>query len=115
MQDKPHLDQEALAELQEVMEDEFGVLIRTYLVDSSDRIDALRSAIEAADADAFSKSAHSFKGSCINIGAPRLGGLCLDAETAGRDSAMTTAAELMDDIEAEFAIIRGMLERSLQT
>lgn len=114
MHDKPHLDQEALAELQEVMEDEFEVLIRTYLVDSSDRIDALRTAIDAADSDAFTKSAHSFKGSCINIGAPRLGSLCLDAEEAGRDGAMTNAAALMDAIEAEFAIIRGMLERSLQ-
>mgnify|MGYP004274314837 CR=1 FL=1 len=34
MNDKPHLDVEALAELQDVMEDEFDVLIQTYLADS---------------------------------------------------------------------------------
>ncbi len=115
MHEKPHLDQEALAELQEVMEDEFEVLIRTYLVDSSDRIGALRRAIDAADSDAFTRSAHSFKGSCVNIGAPRLGSLCLEAEVAGRDGSLSSAAELMDAIELEFAIIRDLLERNLHT
>ena len=33
MNDKPHLDEEALTELQDVMEDEFDVLIETYLKD----------------------------------------------------------------------------------
>ena len=47
MGDKPHLDEEALAELQDVMEDEFEVLIQTYLADSQDRIHSLRQALEA--------------------------------------------------------------------
>lgn len=114
MNDKPHLDEEALAELQEVMEDDFDVLIRTYLTDSEDRIEALRHAIDLADTDTFTKSAHSFKGSSVNIGAPRLGSLCLDAETAGRVGSMEGAAAMMDAIEAEFKIIRDMLERSLR-
>ena len=42
MNDKPHLDVEALAELQDVMEDEFDVLIQTYLADSRSRIDGHR-------------------------------------------------------------------------
>lgn len=114
MSDKPHLDEEALAELQDVMEDEFDVLIRTYIADSRDRIKALRSALQKSDADAFKKSAHSFKGSSINIGAPRLGALCIEAEKAGNDQQLDGAATLLDTIATEFETIRRMLEKSLQ-
>ena len=63
MTDKPHLDEEALAELRDVMEDEFEVLIQTYVADSRDRIRGLQEALRADDRDAFAKTAHSFKGS----------------------------------------------------
>lgn len=111
MNDKPHLDEEALTELQDVMEDEFTVLIGTYLKDSSDRIESLRGAIKASDADAFGKTAHSFKGSSINIGAPRLGELCLKAEEAAGDSRMDEAAAVVDAIETEFRRVEETLKR----
>ncbi|MDL0430074.1 Hpt domain-containing protein [Marinobacter sp. TBZ242] len=113
MIDKPHLDEEALAELRDVMEDEFDILIKTFLMDSSDRIAHLRSALEHEDADRFSKSAHSLKGSCINIGAPRLGELCFDAEKAGRESRLQEAAELVDAIESEFRKVEAGLKEFL--
>lgn len=113
MNDKPHLDDEALAELREVMEDEFDVLIRTYLSDSSERLDALRSSLQERDAESFTKSAHSFKGSCINIGAPRLGALCSDAELAGKEDRLDEAVHILDDIQSEFSMVRQLLERTL--
>ncbi len=114
MTDTPHLDQEALSELQDVMEDEFDILINTYIKDSSDRIKHLRSALDQEDADRFAKSAHSFKGSCINIGAPRLGELCSDAEKAGRDSRLGEAAAMVDAIESEFRRVEKTLRRFLE-
>ncbi|MFN2359506.1 MAG: Hpt domain-containing protein [Marinobacter sp.] len=114
MTEKPHLDQEALAELQDVMEDEFDILINTYINDSSDRIAHLRSALEQEDADRFSKSAHSFKGSCINIGAPKLGELCSEAEKAGRDKRLGEAAAMVDAIENEFRQVEDNLRRFLE-
>lgn len=113
MNDKPHLDEEALTELQDVMEDQFDVLIETYLKDSSDRISYLRSAITTDDADAFAKAAHSFKGSSINIGAPQLGELCLRAEQAGKDQRLDNASEVVDAIESEFRRIEQTLKRFL--
>ena len=128
MTEKPHLDEEALAELQDVMEDEFEVLIQTYLTDSRDRIASLKEALAAGDADAVARTAHSFKGSCngdadavartahsfkgscINIGAPRLGDLCQAAEQAGKVADLARAQALMADIEAEFAVVTGLLE-----
>lgn len=113
MNDKPHLDNEALAELREVMEDEFDVLIRTYLSDSCERIDVLRSSLSERDAEAFTKSAHSFKGSCINIGAPRLGLLCSDAELAGKEERLDEAVHILDSIQSEFTVVRQLLEKTL--
>jgi len=111
--EKPHLDEEALTELQDVMEDEFDVLIETYLKDSVDRISYLRNAIKTSDADAFAKTSHSFKGSSINIGAPRLGELCRKAEEAGRNKHLGEAAEVMDAIESEFQSVEQTLKRFL--
>ena len=102
MVDTPHLDEEALAELQDVMEDEFEMLIQTYLKDSSERIANLKASLSDGEADAFAKTAHSFKGSCINIGAPRLGELCREAEKAGQDERLDDVAPVLDAIEAEF-------------
>ncbi|MHA7853154.1 Hpt domain-containing protein [Marinobacter shengliensis] len=110
MTDKPHLDEEALAELQDVMEDEFEVLIQTYLADSRTRLDSLRQALEAGDADAFAKTAHSFKGSCINIGAPCLGALCMEAEQAGKAGNLDAAEPIVQAIEVEFSEVTTRLK-----
>ncbi|MDX1757576.1 MAG: Hpt domain-containing protein [Marinobacter sp.] len=115
MTDKPHLDEEALAELKEVMEDEFDVLITTYLSDSRDRISTLRQALEREDPEGFSKAAHSFKGSSVNIGAPCLGELCLNAEKAGRAAQLEEAAAVLDQIEREFDTVRSLFEKLLNT
>lgn len=110
MSDKPHLDEEALAELQDVMEDEFEVLINTYLADSRDRIRSMREALSANDSDALARTAHSFKGSCINIGAPRLGELSLEAERAGKESRLEEAPALLAAIDSEFQQVAERLE-----
>jgi HPt (histidine-containing phosphotransfer) domain-containing protein len=113
LDNRVHLDDEALQELREVMGAEFDVLIRTYLSDSADRIGALQSALAVQDLDAFNKSAHSFKGSCINIGAPRLGQLCKVAEDAGREGATGQASRAVAAIEQEFKIVAHLFESML--
>lgn len=109
MVDKPHLDEEALAELQDVMENEFSILIQTYLNDSKERIAGLKAAMDEGDADAFAKTAHSFKGSCINIGAPRLGELCKEAETAGQNECLGEVPPVLHAIEEEFQQVKNAL------
>ena len=115
MNERAHLDDEALAELREVMDDDFAVLITTFIEDSAVRIAALKRTLESAEAEAFSKAAHSFKGSCINIGAPLLGELCLEAERMGRTGDLTGAEPLLKEIEEEFETVRGLLQRYLKS
>lgn len=111
--ERAHLDEEALQELREVMGGEFDVLIRTYLSDAADRIGAMHTALENQDLDAFNKSTHSFTGSCINIGAPRLGSLCRMAEEAGREAKTADAMRLLTKIKQEFKIVSHLFESML--
>lgn len=111
MTDRASLDETALAELQDVMEDEFGILVETFLTDSRARLDTLRELLSQGDAEQLAKAAHSFKGSCINMGAQRLSGLCAQAELAGRSRDFAAVLTLLDRMEAEFAEVGRLLER----
>ncbi len=113
MNEKPHLDEAALAELRDVMEDEFDILIQTYISDSRDRLEALHQALSDGDPDAFGKAAHSFKGSSINIGAPRLGELCQHIEQAGHDGDLDTGRQFMSALETEFGTVCRLMEEAL--
>ncbi len=110
MNDIPRLDEEALAELQDVMEDEFGVLIETYLADSRTRISGLKEAADTGDAERLRKAAHSLKGSCINIGVPKLGNLCFELEVLGSEGRLEGAERLLTAVEQEFEEVARELE-----
>ncbi len=65
----PHLDDRVLASLQEVTEDEYPVLLDTFVLDSEERLRSLHAALQAGDAQALRHTAHSFKGGSSNMGA----------------------------------------------
>ncbi|HTN33666.1 MAG TPA: Hpt domain-containing protein [Marinobacter sp.] len=113
MKNKPHLDEEALAELRDVMEGEFKLLIQTFISDSLERIASLKAALNAGDANAFCNMVHSLKGSSINIGAPRLGTICQAAEMAGKAQELNQASILLIAIETEFQIVSDRLRALL--
>jgi histidine phosphotransfer protein HptB len=72
----PHIDTEQLAELKEVLEDEFGVLISTYLTDAKFRLQLIQNGINSQDYEAVRLAAHSLKGASANLGALILAQLC---------------------------------------
>lgn len=109
-----HLDSAVLAALQDVMEDEYPVLLDTFLADSEERLLVLRQAEQAADAQSLRLSAHSFKGSCSNMGALMLAGLCKQLEEVGRREQLELVPDLVEQIEREFAIVRILLKSERQ-
>ncbi|MBB2495902.1 Hpt domain-containing protein [Aquipseudomonas ullengensis] len=109
-----HLDQNVLAALQDVMEDEYPVLLDTFLADSDERQRHLHLALDTADAQALRLAAHSFKGSCSNMGAPLLASLCKQLEEAARRERLQEAPALIEQIEREFAIIRILMKAERQ-
>ena len=64
-----HVDSHVLATLRDVMEDEYALLLETFLTDSDERLRLLREAEAQDDSLAMRMAAHSFKGSCSNMGA----------------------------------------------
>ncbi|MCP5160353.1 MAG: Hpt domain-containing protein [Hahellaceae bacterium] len=108
-----HVDLNALAELKEVMEEEFTILLETYLNDSLDRIEQLKSAYAAGDADAFSRAAHSFKGSSNNLGVVLLAQYCQEAETQSKGGDLSQGQQLIEKIENEFEIVTQQLQAHL--
>lgn len=109
-----HLDSAVLAALQDVMEDDYPVLLDTFLADSEERLRLLRQAAADMDGQALRLAAHSFKGSCSNMGAPLLAGLCKQLEEIGRREQLSEAAELIEQVEREFAIVRILFKSERQ-
>lgn len=108
-----HLDFSALAELKEVMEEEFEVLLETFLHDSAERVIQIKDAAKARDAEAVSRAAHSFKGSCTNIGVPVLAKLCMEAELKGKKGQLDNIDELVIAIEQAFVEVSKQLNEQM--
>jgi HPt (histidine-containing phosphotransfer) domain-containing protein len=79
-----YLDKGLLAELRGILEAEFPVLIRTYIQDSTLRVNELEQAFTRGDIGSVRTLAHSLKGSSANLGLIYLAELCATLEDAAR-------------------------------
>ena len=104
-----HIDRETLATLKDVMEDEFQVLIDTFLSDAEQRLTALRDYLGSGDSAGLRSTAHSFKGSCSNIGAPQLARLCARVEQDSANGELGDLAQVLTDIEDEYRVVCAAL------
>ena len=91
------VDDEIIAELREVMEEEFADLIGSFLNDLPVQLDLIQEAIAQSDAADLYRIAHKFKSSCGSLGAMRLAELFRRLEQAGRRNALDGAAELLTE------------------
>jgi HPt (histidine-containing phosphotransfer) domain-containing protein len=96
------------------MEDEFPVLLDTFMADSAERLRQIQQAHVQADGQALRLAAHSFKGSCSNMGAPLLAGLCKQLEDIARRDQLTDAPVLIQQIEQEYGLVRDLLQDERQ-
>lgn len=103
----PHVDRDVLGTLREVMEDGYTELLETFLADSESRLRELQI---STSAKALSDVAHSFKGSASNMGAVRLATLCQDLESNAKDKSPEALAQLVAEIQSEFADVRPVYE-----
>lgn len=108
------IDDEALAQLASVMEDEFVDLLQTYLNNVPRELARLDQGFASKESERVVASAHAIKGSSANLGAVRLGALCRDLERLARSGALPPEAlQLRDDIHSEFACVKPALESRL--
>jgi HPt (histidine-containing phosphotransfer) domain-containing protein len=106
-----HLNLEQLSELKEVLEDEFSVLITTYLEDAQLRQQMITAAISAKDYEAVRLAAHSLKGASANLGALMLAEICEHLEHDCRAGSYDNCEVYNQQIVEEFAIVKAELLR----
>ena len=104
-----HLDYDAINTLKDVMEDDFSLLIDTFVADSQERIEKLNAIIDSNDSDAIRRGAHSFKGSCSNIGAVLLTKLCAELEAKALVGNLQGLNVHVGLIQQEFTHVRSLL------
>ncbi len=109
-----HLDNTVLETLRDVMEDEYSLLLETFLLDSEERLRLLLETSLSGDAQAMRLAAHSFKGSCSNMGALLLASLCKELEELARRERLEATVELLEQVQREFAIVRILFKAELQ-
>ena len=109
-----HLDFDALNTLKEIMEDDFVFLIETFLQDSASRVETLAELINGQDSDAIRRAAHSFKGSCSNVGALHLASLCGHLEHKGLNNDFNGVKDDFVEIKQEFSVVQQLLHDFLQ-
>lgn len=108
-----HLDVSALKELKEVMDDDFQLLIETYIEDTDARVNTLATCIDQQDAEEIKKIAHSIKGSSSNLFAQNLASLCQKIEDMGRVGSFEGVQEMMVQVKTEYASVREELQNLL--
>ena len=109
-----HLDFDALNTLKEIMEDDFVFLIETFLQDSASRVTTLAELMDGQDSDAIRRAAHSFKGSCSNVGALHLASLCGHLEHKGLNGDFEGIKEDFVGVKQEFELVQQLLHDFLQ-
>lgn len=98
-----------LQELKDVMEDEFPLLINTYLIDAQLRLEALQKSFNYDQAEEVRRTAHSFKGSSANLGALELVELLRKMEDCGREGKLDKAEGLLVEVQREYRYVKAIM------
>lgn len=109
------IDAAVIAELRDIMQEDFVDLLQDFIDDVPIQIDLLHSAIAAGNADHLYRVAHKFKSSCGSLGAPRLAELSRQLEQAGRLATLEGGGELLTRTQAVATETVAGLQRILQS
>jgi HPt (histidine-containing phosphotransfer) domain-containing protein len=78
-------------------------LIETYLADTPAQLEAMTAAVEADDATALVRPAHTLKSSSATVGAMRLSSVARELEMAGRSGTLEPATgAILDSARREW-------------
>lgn len=90
-------------------------LLQAFLDDSPERTATLRQQIAEGDTATASRTAHSLKGMCGVVRAPRLMELALDMEVAGKEGAAETLADRFREFEPALSQAHGLMRAFIDT
>ena len=108
------IDQATFEGLTELVGDDFiGELVETFFEEAPGLLAAMGQALNAGDADAFRRAAHSLKSNSDSFGARRLASLSRELETMGRDGRLDEAGPKLLQLEAAYEEATTALRRLL--
>ena len=89
-------------------------IITIYLDSAPMLMEAMKTAISAADGALLTKAAHSLKSSSMNVGAKGLGSLCAELERTGKAGSIEEAKSLIAWVETQYSAVIAALKDALQ-
>ncbi|HZI38445.1 MAG TPA: response regulator, partial [Acidimicrobiia bacterium] len=116
---EPGLDRAAIFERVDGDGELLAELVDLFVADSPGLVLALQAAVDAGDAEALERAAHTLKGSAGNFGPSRLAELALELQSLGRTGDMGPAAAVLAELENELGWFQSALvalrERGMNT
>jgi HPt (histidine-containing phosphotransfer) domain-containing protein len=113
--DIPSIDFEAIDNLKELNPGDNGKFLREivaiYIEDTPKRISDMKTSMAAGDVQAFTRAAHTIKGSSANVGAQVLKGIAERLEINSRKDGLGAVSGMIADCEAEFERVKVELRR----
>lgn len=103
------LDMNVVAELRDVMGEQFGFLCERYIADAGQRLEAMAAAVAAKDVDTLRAQAHSLKGASANLGALGLADMCLAMEQLAKTGSWEAAEGQLQELQREGASVMAKL------
>lgn len=107
------LDPKVLAELRDIMEEDYLGLLGTYLRNAPKLVGEVRTAIQKGDVEAMVIPVHSLKSSSANVGAMPLSELARDAELKARAGDLVAASQAFQAVEAAFKLAESALKEHI--
>lgn len=108
-----HFDMESLEDLKDIMEEDFQMLIDTFISDSEAKIAEIGGIVGGGDAEALRQVAHSIKGSSGNVCATALSEIARQLEAMGKDGDISGAPDVYEALKIEFEVSKGILSSQI--
>ena len=109
------LNKEFLEELKDIMDEEFPLLLQTYLSESERQLQGIDQAWQAGELEDLRRSAHSLKGSSGNIGAEALAQLCAELERSAKHADVAGVPQTLEALSGEFVAVREAVSQIHQS
>ncbi len=107
------IDQSTFEALKESMGDDFiNELVQAYFDETPQLLSKLHDALNRNDFQAFRQAAHSIKSTSNSFGALQFGELARELEFMGRDSNLDGAADKVQKLENDYALVRKSLQEA---
>ena len=113
-----HIDDAAFGQTLEMVGGDLGFLhelVAEYRTDGASRLDDMRAALAAGEAEDLRRAAHTLKSSSASLGANDLAEACRVVETAAREGRLEGLGANVEAIAREFDEVVAALETRVGT